>query len=195
MKRSLLVLAILFILPFLDIGCKPEHYKIIDIYFSGASIEELNNNPTNHVYKPTSIFTEKVTFVLCYDVDFVAQAPSPNLINECRATTWPRKIDNPVLRESYSITFDKPFVFRGDTISSEINLFEIDGLKDEISIYENHMIFAGTGRSPDEVIDFSEQFNEDAKFEEGIYKVIFSCMTSDSLYFNKSIDIEFKMKK
>jgi hypothetical protein len=93
--------------------------------------------------------------------------------------------------DTYSITLNKPFIYINDTIESESNLFSIPTIKNEISIFSNTMVFAGSGRGSDEVIEFSDEFIHNSQFDNESYQIIFSCETSDNRQFIKNIEIKF----
>ena len=95
-----------------------------------------------------------------------------------------------LLEETFSLTFDKSFVYNGDTISGLTNIFDIAEIRDEINMYENHMAFCSMGA--DKVIEFSNDFFENSTFDTTEYEVDFSCETSDGLTFSQNITIEFE---
>lgn len=189
MKR-IIVLMIMFLLINMGQSCRTEHFIVTDIRFSLAEIKENKfNDKTQIFYDCTSTVKEKLVFVVSYHTEFVAQN-ALNIGNSCYALTLPRKIDNPLLEETFSLKFDKPFLYNGENIAESTNLFEVAAIKDEIDLYENHMAFCDMGA--DKVIDFSPDFFEKATFEKGTYEVVFACQTSDGKKFMKKITIDFE---
>ncbi len=189
MKRIIAVLSI-FLLINLGQGCRKEHFRITDIRFNLAEIKENKyNDKTQIVYTCTPTVKDKLVFVISYYTEFVAQN-SLDFGNSCYATSLPSKIDNPLLEETFSLTFNKPFVYNGDTITELTNVFDIEKIRNEIDMYENHMAFCSMGA--DKVIDLSKDFFKKATFDKSEYEVKFSCKTSDGLTFSKNILIEFK---
>ncbi len=189
MKKVIAILSI-FILINIGLGCRTEHFLISDIRFNLAEIKKNKyNDKTKIVYTCTSIVKDKLVFVISYYTDFVAQN-SLGFGNACYALTLRSEIDNPLLEETFSLTFDKSFVYNGDTITELTNVFDIEEIRDEIDMYENHMVFCSMGA--DKVIDFSNNFFEKATFDKSEYQVDFSCKTSDGLTFSKNINIEFE---
>ena len=171
-------------------GCRTEHFLISDIRFNLAEIKENKyNDKTQIVYTCTSTVKDKLVFVISYYTEFVAQN-SLNIGSTCYATTLPSKIDNPLLEETFSIKFDKPFKYNGENIPESTNIFDIEEIKAEIDMYENYMAFCNMGA--DKVIDFSQNFFEKATFEKTDYDVVFSCETSDGITFMKTITIKFE---
>lgn len=189
MKR-IIVLACIFLLINFGQSCRTEHFLITDIRFDLAEIKENKyNDKTQIVYTCTTTVKEKLVFVISYYREFVAQN-SLNIGNSCYATTLPSKIDNPLLEETFSLKFDKPFKYNGEDIADSTNLFDLEEIRDEIDMYENHMSFCNM--SANKVIDFSQNFFEKATFEEQEYDVVFSCETSDGKRFMKNITIDFE---
>ena len=47
----------------------------------------------------------------------------------CYATSKPRVNDNELLRNTFSLTFDKEFTYNGITIPAMTNIFEIETIK------------------------------------------------------------------
>ena len=180
----------LFILINIGQSCRTEHLLITDIRFNSAEIKENKyNDKTQIVYNCTSTVKGKLVFVISYYTEFVAQN-SLNIGNSCYALTLPSKIDNPLLEETFSLKFDKPFKYNGENIAESTNVFDIEVIRDEIDMYENYMAFCSMGA--DKVIDFSHNFFEKATFEEREYEVVFSCETSDGKRFMKNITIYFE---
>ncbi len=189
MKRIIVILGV-FLLINIGQGCRTEHFLISDIRFNLAEIKENKyNDKTQIVYTCTSTVKDQLVFVISYYTEFVAQN-SFDFGNACYALTLPREIDNPLLEETFSLTFDKPFIYNGDTISGLTNIFDLVEIRDEIDMYENHMAFCSMGA--DKVIDFSSDFFEKATFDKSEYEVYFSCETSDGLTFSKNINIDFE---
>lgn len=169
-------------------GCGAEHFLITDILFSLAEISKDDKDKTQISYTCTSTVKDRLVFVVSYDTKFVAQN-SLGLGHACYALSLGRKIDNPLLEETFSLTFSKPFVYHGDTIAELTNVFEIENIRYEIDMYENNLAFCNSGA--DKVIDFSNEFFEKAIFDKSEHEVKFSCKTSDGLAFAKNILIEF----
>jgi len=189
MKRIIALLSI-FLLINIGQSCRPEHLLISDIHFNLAEIKENKySDKTQIVYACTSSVKDKLVFVISYETEFVAQNFF-NIGSTCYATHIHRIIDNPLLEETFSIKFDKPFEYDGENIPVSTNIFDIEDIRSEISMYENHMTFCNM--SADKVIDFSQDFFERATFEKTEYEVVFSCETSDGITFMKTITIEFE---
>jgi hypothetical protein len=189
MKRIIVLLSI-FLLINLGQSCRTEHYIISDIRFSLAEVKEDNyNDKTQIVYICTSTVKDNLVFIISYFTEFVAQN-SFDFGNACYALTLDKEIDNPLLEQTFSINFNKPFAYNGVEIAELTNVFEIEEIRDEIDIYENYMTFCGM--SADKVIDFSQEFFAKATFEKAEYEVTFSCQTSDGIAFLKTITIVFE---
>ena len=191
MKKVIALLGIYLLMITSSVSCRKVHVLITDIRFLGASINYTGVEPKFNHYDSTTVFTEDLIFVISYSTEYVACLNS-NLIQSCYATKYARIYDNKLLQDTYSITFDKPFVYENDTIPAEQNIFQIGKIKSEINIFESNMAFEGAGA--DEIIDFSDNFNKKVKFDTQIYRVKFSCKTSDNREFENHIDVEFKRK-
>lgn len=189
MIRIIAILSI-FLLINLGQGCRTEHFVITDIRFNLAEIKENKyNDKTQIVYTCTSTVKDKLVFVISYYTEFVAQN-SLDFGNSCYASTLPSKIENPLLEETFSLTFNKPFVYYGDTITELTNVFDIEKIRNEVDMYANNMAFCSMGA--DKVIDFSNEFFQKATFDKSEYEVKFSCESSDGLTFSKNILIKFE---
>lgn len=193
MKRITAIFGLYTLMIISSVSCREQHYLITDIRFLGASLDYYGDEPKFNHYNSTTIFEDDVIFVISYYTDFVAGLMKIDFVQSCYATSLPRVNDNELLLDTYSITFDRPFVYDNDTIVAGQNIFLVDKIKDEINIFETSMSFESAGA--DEVLDFSDDFIEKVKFDSGTYQVTFSCKTSDNLEFIEQIDVEFRLYK
>ena len=181
MKKKILFFVI-FVFMSLGQGCRTEHYLIIDIDFNAVSIEK---NTNGSFYVRTSSIKDKLMFIISYRTERVyAYAP---LGNVCYALTLPTAIDNSLLRNTFSITFDKTFIYNGNTILAMTNIFEIDAISKEINEFE-------TNNPPWEIgLEFSDVFFKNSVFDiSEEYAVTFSCETTDNNFFEKTTIIKFE---
>jgi len=190
MKKKIIVFLAIFVLMNLGQGCKPEHYLIIDIDFNAAFIcDRTYNHKHNFVYCCTSEIKDKLVFIISYELK-LRSAYIPNLGSVCYAYTPARFNDNELLRNTFSLTFDKAFTYQGNIISAMTNIFEIDAITKEIDEYHNYKEFCG--KKADLVLDFSDKFFRNSVFDTTEeYIVTFSCKTSDEKYFEKAIMVKF----
>jgi len=192
MKKKLFALFAIFILTTLSQSCgKPFKRLIIGVDFSAAYIRENSNEKRSIHFGCTHIIKDKLVFVISYKWEDVS-AYIPNFGSVCYAAFNPGYVYvNELLRETFSITFDKPFVYYGETISENTNIFEIDVIKKEIDMYKNIMVFCNRGA--DLVIDFSDNFFKNSVFyTTDEYNVTFSCKTSDEKFLERTIMIKFE---
>lgn len=189
MKVIIIVLALLLIN--IGHGCRTQHYLIADIGFNLAEIkEDRYKDKQKRVYRCESIVKDKLIFVISYYTEFIVQNTYPGIGNTCYALTLPRKIDNPLQEETFSLTFDQPFEYKGDIIEEKTNIFKIEDIRKEIDIYENHMSFCSMGA--DKIFEFSQSFFENATFQKKEHRVYLHCKTSDNKILNKEITIVFE---
>lgn len=189
MKRLLLFTVFsIFIIIFQS--CWSEHYKITDIIFALAEIDE--NRDTNNCvyYKCISVVKDKLVFVISQYEEYVSQDMYNPSGSACYALTPRRIIDNPILEESFTLKFNRPFLYEGREIPQETNIFSVEEIYKEIDIYKEEYSFCGMGA--DQVFDFSDDFLKKAIFEKDEYKVSFSCRTCEGQVFNKTIIINFE---
>lgn len=191
MKKIAAIIGLYMLMIISSISCGEEHYLITDIRFLGASLDFYGDEPKFNHYNATSVFEEDVIFVISYYTEYLYGSRNLNLIQSCYATSVPRVNDNELLHDTYSISFDRPFVYDNDTIVTGQNIFLVDKMKNEINIFETAMSFEGSGA--DEVLDFGNDFINKVNFDTGIYKVTFSCKTSDNKDFIEQIDVEFRL--
>ena len=196
MKKKIFVLLAIFALMNFGQGCfPPEHYLIIDIDFNAALIEKNDKDKQAIHFACTSTIKDRLIFIISYETEYLYGYIS-NFGNVCYATSKPRVNDNEVLRNTFSITFDKEFSYNGNTISSMTNIFEIDAITKEIDEYKNSILLrnpSGNVIHADIVLDFSDKFFKNSVFDPTKeYIVTFSCETSDEKFFKKTIMIKFE---
>lgn len=183
MKKVLVLSGIYLLMIICSVSCfKPDHLMITDIRFWGAA------HNSKGALDSTSVFQDDVIFIISPHYEVVAGL---NLIQSCYAFKKALIHDNELLRDTYSIKFDRGFVYDNDSVTAEQDIFQIDKIKREINIFANVDGSAGPERC--EVLDFSDNFKNKVKFETGPYQVKFSCKTSDGLEFKKKINVEFKL--
>ncbi|MFC0878892.1 hypothetical protein ACE01N_20025 [Saccharicrinis sp. FJH2] len=191
MKKLISILAIYLLIIIFSVSCNEPHYVISNIRFLGASLDYYGDKPRFNHYNSTSVFEKDIIFVISTYKEYIANLINIELIQNCYALTKRETCDNELLIDTYSITFDRQFIFNNDTIDAGQNIFSIDKIKNEINIFETAMSFESAGA--DEVIDFSDDFINKVKFDSGTYQVTFSCKTSDDKEFTEQIDVEFKL--
>ena len=187
--KKVLILIFLYYVVSIIISCGVEHWIITDIRFSGATINQIGDEKKWNVYDSTSVLSSDMNFVISYFTDFIAQIPVGKFLDQCYAYSAKIILDNELLEKTYSISFNRPFLYFNDTIPSSCNVFNHKEIKDEIDIFETNMTFHYMGA--DEVIEFSENFISNSLFDNNSYEVTFSCMTSDGIEIVRSIEIWF----
>ena len=193
MKKKIFVLVAMFVLLNLGQSCRTEHYLIVDIEINAASIEENNNDKQKIYYDCTTSIKDKLVFVISYKTEFL-HGYIPNSGNVCYALTLPRVNDNELLHNTFSLKFDKTFIYQDNEIPALTNIFEIETIAKEIDKYEKQMYRGSTcGMGADFIIDFSDNFFNNSIFDTTEdYIVIFSCETSDEKFFEKTTTIKFE---
>lgn len=191
MKKRIFTLFITLVLLNLGQGCNPEHFSIVDIDFNAALIKENKyNNKENVVFECTSSIKDKLIFIISYKTEYL-YGQNFNFGNICYANTVKKIIDNSLLKNTFSLTFDKPFNYNGAIIPALTNIYAAEDIVSEIDEYENYMVFCGMGA--DIVLDFSDSFYKKAVFDsKEEYLATFSCKTSDGKAFKKQIAIKFE---
>lgn len=89
------------------------------------------------------------------------------------------------------LKFDRPFTYRGETFAANTNILASWKIRNQVAIFQNRQVFE-TGTTADKVLEFTPDFARNAVFEEGIYAATFSCRTSDSQKFEKTIEVRFE---
>ena len=78
---------------------------------------------------------------------------------------------------------DKSFIYNGDTVLKNQDLFQHPEIKNEITI--SHV-------DPNRIISFSDNFIKKSTFDTTyLYTVSFSCKTSDDKFFSKEAQVQF----
>lgn len=189
MKRTIVFIS-LFLLVSVWQSCRVEHFLITDIRFHLAEVyQNKYKDKQQIVYNCTTTVQDKLVFVISYHTEFIAQN-TLNISNSCYARTLGRVIDNPLLENTFSLKFNKPFDYNGKNIPELTDVFGVKDIREEIVIYENYMAFCNMGA--DRVIDFSQAFFKKATFQKTEHEVTFSCETSDGVRFIKRITINFE---
>ncbi|GHT34021.1 hypothetical protein FACS189434_09460 [Bacteroidia bacterium] len=190
-KKRITVLFGIFVLMTIN-GCfRTEHYLITDIEFNAAKEVERSEEKGHRkyiAYETTSTIKDKLIFTIDYITEFQNETACiiPNLGNVCYATSLPSVNDNELLKETFSLSFDKSFQYYENTIAEHTNVFDVESIAKEINDFRK------TYR-PNISLVFSDKFFENAVFDTTEeYIVTFSCRTSDNLTFSKSIAISFK---
>lgn len=187
---SIILLFSIFLLP--QFSCNKLHYLISDINFSGATLSKKGDEPYWNIYKQTNVFTKDLVFVISHQVELVTAVIDLNFISSCYAFKKGSILDNGLLKNTFSISFDKQFIYKGETIEAGTNLFKVESIKENIRIFESYMAFNNGGA--DAVIEFSDDFIKNTEFNRDKYIVKFECETSNNLKFSKSIEAEFKFE-
>ncbi len=174
-------------------GCRVQHFLITGIKFSGIESYKDGNRTR---YKCITEFTDHIMFAVSYEREF--QYTAGNIRNgigfECYATSLGTAYDNSLLKDTFSIIFDKPFEYSGQIYNAGTNLMDIPEFEDQIQIIEDYIGYAlCTGG--DIRIEFSDTFSQNASFEEGDYTVTFSCETSDEKFLQAETTVKFSLNK
>ncbi|HEX8561973.1 MAG TPA: hypothetical protein VF676_03230 [Flavobacterium sp.] len=180
MKRTLSFIGIYFCIIFLSQACEPNHITISDIRFSALKLD------SNGYYGVTNTFTDEIVFGVKYVRDDVSYITF-DLSTKAYATTVPQVIDNPLLVETFSLSFAQPFVHNDIVIPADQNILSIPEIRSQILI-DNE-----TGTSFKHLILFSQDFNNSSEFINDSYHVVFKCETSDGRLFEKSTDVIFDL--
>ena len=181
MKKWCLFAIIITIL-FLDISCKPDHFLITDINFNAVVLEKEGSERLNNRYKETDKFDQRIIFEISYVREFVRTAKL-NLISSAHAMKKGKVFDNPLLRDTYSLSFAKPFTYKGQVIAAGTNVFDIASIKNSIIIFETSPGY--------QILEFTDAFMKDTQFDLGNYAINFGCKTSDDRIFSKTITVQF----
>jgi len=157
---------------------------IADIVFKG------NNRSTD---PEVDDLTEKIGFQIIAGNSSVshrlANIKNIDLFSKCYATTKCANWQNSLDISSFSMVFDKSFVYDSDTIEAGMDILKLELMRKDILIEKNQeeseclVIFY--------LINFSPELTKRLTFETGEYVVSFSCRTNDGKEFNKSRRVIF----
>ena len=189
MKKAIVFIGI-SLLMCIGLNCRPEHYIIKDIRFHLVKVEGEKDINELLIYEDSTIsVNDKFAFIILCDIEYANEQNIVfNVGNTCYATTVPRRLDNSLLEETFSLKFDKSFVYDGKVIQKDTNLFGLEVISSEMKIEDR------TGDSMDDSknIIFNQVFFDKSVFEKTTYKITFSCKTSDGKEFNKNISMTFE---
>jgi hypothetical protein len=204
MKKKVFVFLAIFVLMSSNRGCT-DYFLIVGIDFFAVFIDvnseklfkkenQYQNDRQNAHFAYTSSVKGKLIFIISYETEFLyGTKPFANL---CYATSRGRATENELLRNTFSLTFDKEFTFHGNTIPAMTDIFNIETVTEEIDVYKNYILLRnakGDVVDADLVLDFSDNFFKNSVFDTTEeYIVTFSCKTSDDKFFEKSITIKFE---
>ena len=158
---------------------------ITDIVFKGGNYPPNKNTDVDDL-------TKKIDFYVIAgssQVNRFAGIKNIDLFSKCYAITKSAKWQNSLDISSFSMTFDRSFVFESDTIRAGIDILKLGRMISHISIDKNK-------EEPDSFvvfyqINFSPELKNQLTFESGEYEVNFSCRTTDEKEFSKSRRVIF----
>ena len=162
-------------------GCHKQHMKIIDLWIQcNKIVQEGDPIPIDYYWISKGLDPKvDIIFSVVYFEEYTEYASLLNLGNQCYANAQDKWIVDEIIEDSYSLSFDNEFIFNGDTINANKNLFEIDQIVAEMDLYNCR---DGSCRSQaDLIINFSDFFIANSEFNDSIYAVTFSCETSYGL--------------
>jgi len=151
---------------------------IVGIVFRGG------NYPSNHT--DIDDLTKNIEFQVIAgdssDLHVFSSIKNIDLFSKCYATTVCTKWQNSLDVSSFSMTFDRNFVFDSDTIEAGVDILGLKSIRTDIVIDKDnddckYIIYT---------INFSTELTNRLIFESGEYIVGFSCKTTDGQEFNKS---------
>src|SRR5690606_7553323 len=163
-------------------SCRSEHFIITDIeFYSLATQDEYPG------YVQTENFTTGIIFGIKYIKEFVSAA-NFDISTRAYATTLPQKIDNPVIEESITLSFDRPFYHNGQLVPANQNIFENSDIF-------NQIILEKRDYAPYPIlITFTDEFISSSEFSAGIFAALLTCETTDNRFFEKSIEVQFNLQ-
>ena len=181
MKRVITLVIILWGLCFYS-GCHKQHVKIVDLWIQCLKIvEEGDPIPLDH-YWITNGFNPEVDII--FSIEFIREytenASLLNLGNQCYASPQDNWIDDQIIEDSYSLSFDNEFILNGNTIHANENLFAIEDIVPEMDLYNCRD--GSCVSQADLIINFSDYFIANSEFTDTTYAVTFSCETSYGLH-------------
>jgi hypothetical protein len=108
-------------------------------------------------------------------------------ITSAHAMKKGKNILNDIIQSSYTISLDKDFIYAGTVIKANTNLFSIPSINKEISVSKNEWAYLFS--SQHRVFKFTRTFNDNIAIAEGVYKIFFSCQTTQNEIFKDSIQV------
>ncbi len=169
------------------VGCKTIHYLIVNIRIEPLE-KYTNPNTGNESYRyPFNGFKNEIIFgIRGYITEQIAGTIKLSTGSQCYATKQGCVIDNSLLEDTFSMTFDKSFTYTGKTIEAGVNIMKDPTIIQEITIIATKNPCYGDFLY---LIQFNDAFVQNAIFDNNGYIVTFSCMTSDDIYLKKSLDV------
>lgn len=191
----------LFLFLFVNItGCRVEHFLLTGIKFSAIEHHTYfygkDKKSRSEGYICTTEFKDQALFAISFEREFQYRADNfGNGIGvACYARSLGTAYDNSLLEDTFSISFDKPFHYAGQTCNADTNILDFSEIRDEVKfIYDINKTVCG-GNS-DIIIEFSDAFTENSSFIEEYYKVTFSCATSDEKFLQSYTPVKFLWNK
>ncbi len=180
-RRVYIILLILWGTNFLQ-SCQKEqlvHVKIIDVMISGAKLIEKGDTLTLDNYACTGDLKSDIVFAISYQrkyLDYVTSQVPEDQDDYANPDKW---IVDEIVEDSYLLSFDTDFVFDGDTLYANMNLFDSETIVAEMDLYRCSHGFCGT--SADLMINFSDLFVASSIFSDSKFAVTFSSETTYGL--------------
>ena len=111
-----------------------------------------------------------------------------DFFSKCYATTKCAKWRNDLEIASFSMKFDRDFVYDSDTIKPAVDIFKIESIRSNILIEKDKQDCDWITCT----MNFTSELTNRLTFESGKYTVYFSCRTTDGKEFNKERRVIFK---
>lgn len=181
MKRVITLVLLLWGLCFYS-GCHKQHVRIVDLWIQCLKIvEEGDPIPLDHYWIANGFNPEvDIIFSIEFIREYTENASLLNLGNQCYANSKDDWIDDQIIEDSYSLSFDNEFIFNGNTIHANENLFAIEDIVTEMDLYNCRD--GSCVSQADLIINFSDYFIANSEFIDTIYAVTFSCETLYGLH-------------
>lgn len=168
MKRLTILLSILFLLPILSSCCK-EYYMVVDVDI--VFIKDYGGEAFSDVDE----FAFLVNPVFKDLLENSVQNELQKLNSVSHALSCASIYENYLLKETFSLSFDKSFQYKGTTILAGENLLHNPIINQEITMTGHDVVYI------DNIyIKFSDSFLEETDLS-GCYIVTFLCKTSNDL--------------
>lgn len=189
-KKKIFIVITLGFLASVFTGCPgflTEHVTFNDISIEGRDF--LNQEDKENSYNPiyTSVFRNCINFLIYTNYKLVASNLSNGIGQSAYAWTTDLVYENEILDSTFSLSLSRPFVYAGDSVDADVDLFQYPATMDQLSV----SIYAG---GPKRIIDFSTVFFENSVFDTLDYVVSISCRTDDDLELGDDLSVRFLLE-
>jgi len=198
MARKLLILfAAYFISLFALIAhsCVPDKKRICDIEFGGKTpsyYQSIKDSVALNAPQDTATITDTTGLYVAgpdpYQKTCCAPFNNP-LVSSCYAFKKGLLWQNDLVPWTFNLSLDRQIAIGNDTVAAGVNILEVPGFQNQTHFVRNDKNHT---HSREFTLAFPKTLLSYMNVDTNIYIATFSCYTTDSLHFTKTLPVRFR---